>query len=343
VGEGGNPIDSAQDAITIAMDAMETYALAEGDGGGPETLMTMAPGDDQSSCEWRQYLRVGFDGLGYEGPSKDEKDATYSGVNVLILAVSGDDCSQGVYLDVNGGSNDFSDLPPEDERPDTTCDDPEMDAYFGLPPDNYEEFMALDDVALNLVWNPSDLVIGIVRRMTSPLDADADKSAALPRRLRAVVDRLTYLGAEVVPIFVEGVEDPEFQERIGVLERRIAARNSHQVCVPENLVGSNEAAFDADVGKGDGLYRPLDDTGLLYAAGVREDVSRKCRVFRIVANRFDDGTGDPRNTRIVELDAWKIGTDTDRHAGCSRGWTVVIDPEILQPATGEVFLRCLAD
>jgi len=145
---------------------------------------------------------------------------------------------------------------------------------------------------------------------------------------------------------VEDADDAAFEEQIGVLSARIAKRNRDQVCIPENLIGSYDAPFDPDVGEEGqetkGLYLPLDDSEW-PAPEMRETVDSKCRIYRVVTNRFEDGTVDERNARIVELDAWKIGTDTDRRAGCDRGWTVVIDSEIVQPETGELFLRCVAD
>lgn len=339
--DGDNPVDLASDAISNWLNEMKTTSLNAFTGGGEGPVPLMAPGDPAGSCQWRQYLRAGFDGLGYEGPSMEEKDATYSGVNVLILAVSGDDCSEGVYLNVNNSSNSLSDLPADDLIAETYCDSVEMDDYFGLPPGDYEEGIDFNEVAHGLVWDIRDLVIGIVRRTVSPADPDAGKTSALPRRLRASVDHLVQLGAEVVPVFVEDADDPAFTAQIEVLSDSIARRNANQACVPESLIGASEAPFAAGVG-GDGLFVPLDDSPWAAdaAAAVREDVRSSCRVFRVVPDRIDE-----RYERIEELETseWKIGTDTDRRAGCGRGWTVVVEPEIARPANDELFLRCVAD
>jgi hypothetical protein len=334
---GDEAIEIAKDVISNATQGVKAFSLG-GEGAPPHGILPAIGGETGGPCPWRQYIRVGFDGLGFEGATKD---ATYSGVNVLIWAISGDDCSQGVY----NGVTDLSALPSEEDLETIHCGDTLMDDYFGLPPDETLESAAFSDVVNGLVWDPRDLIIGIVGQEDPSGASAGTKSGLLPRRLRHVTEFLSDMGAEIVPLFVEDTKTAQgLSEQLDELATRIAARNPRQVCIPDDLVGGYTAPFVAGIGEKGGLFLPLDPGDpwtMSTVAEMRDLVGDRCRVFRVDA--VPGGASEPSSRFVSDEESWKIGTDTDRRAGCSRGWTVYLDPEEEQSLSGGLYIQCTPD
>lgn len=307
-------IENARQAINNTMAGVKARSAADraGEAFSADATVAALPAEI-TTCQWRQYARVGFDGLGWEG---SHKDATYSGVNVLVWVVTGDDCSQGVY-----GTSNPDALPPEGTLGTTACGDPAMDPYFGLPPGSIAQWVDLGQVVKGLVWNPEDLLIAVV--------AKGDGEGALPRRLGETTDFMVNLGAELVPMLVESAVDQEaFAAQLDVLSGRIAARNPYQVCVPPEIVGDAVAPFSAGVGD-EGLFLPIgtdNPWAESMLAAITADVAEGCRVLRVTPAGDGDGVTGAGHARVEEIEGiWRVATDTDRRAGCPRGWTVQID------------------
>jgi hypothetical protein len=90
------------------------------------------------------------------------------------------------------------------------------------------------------------------------------------------------------------------------------------------------------------LFLPIapDDP---WAAEMREQVSSRCRVFRVdvQASKTPAEVTDLYSRLVSDEESWKIGTDTDRRAGCdSSGWTVYLDPEAEKSFSGELYIQC---
>lgn len=102
-----------------------------------------------SQCAWRQFVRVGFDGL-----TRSEIDRTYAGVHVLVWLARGDDCSQGV-IDSGGRY-------PDSENG-NTCVDSIYDDYFGLPPRVESQKEQLRDMVHGISFDPRDFVVVLVQ------------------------------------------------------------------------------------------------------------------------------------------------------------------------------------
>ena len=224
-----------------------------------------------------------------------------------------------------------------------------MDVCVVLPPNDGAEWTAFRGLVNDLVWDPRDLVIGVVGQQDVPDSPAGIKASGVPRRLGVVIDYLTDMGAQLVPMFVDGTESsPGFSDlQLQKLGDLVAARNPYQVCIPDDLVGDDAAPFDAAKGA-DGLFLPLplddsDSWASVAAKTMREKVGERCRLFRVDVQ--EPATADePRRRFVVGIDdSWKVGTDTDRRAGCDRGWTVYLDPEAAQPQADVAYLQCTPD
>jgi hypothetical protein len=332
--DSSDAIQKAKDAITSTMSGMKARVLigaGDGTGGLRSSLAPENPID--TSCGWRQYARVGFDGLGLT------RDATYAGVNVLVWVVTGDDCSQGWLApsdeDVLYGETDTSELPSEDALASMACDDPDLDDYFGLPSD-YLKLGELKQVIRDVAWNPRDLIVALVGKGTL--------ENALPRRLSYLTAVLSDMGAAVVDMMVEDPADTTaFDAKISALSERISARNPYQVCVPSSIVGDLAAPYEADVIDDEGLFRPPNDNDPWtdeMLATIDARVRDRCRLFSV-------GSSEGLATRIAEItDGWRVATDTDLHgadqSGCDAGWTLQIDAAAVTEGDA-LFLQCLAN
>jgi hypothetical protein len=334
--EGVNPtennseaIESSKEAITNAMSGVKAELVARGGGDPGAARALRSPVTESTTCQWRQYTRVGFDGLGWEG---SHKDATYSGVNLLVWVVTGDDCSQGVY-----GTTNVDALPPEETLATTTCDDTSMDRYFGLPPSGIAQWLELQRVVEGLVWDMQDLIIAVV--------AKDDGSGTLPRRLGETTDFMVdNMGAELVPMLVASTDDEtDFAGKLATLSERVFARNPYQVCVPPEVAGDSVAPYNANTGGDTGLFMPIgtdNPWAESMLAAVTEDVATDCRVLRVRPADAEGATTGVDHVRIEDVPGtWRVATDTDRRGGCALGWTIQLDSFSVSEGDA-LFLQC---
>ncbi len=342
------------------------------EGGFENTNDGFVVGSD-AQCTWRQFIRVGFDGL-----RRDETDRTYAGVHVLVWLARGDDCSQGV---IDNG------LRYPESDPGSTCVDSVYDDYFGLPPRSDCHKEQLHSMVRDISFDPQDFVVVLVqlpanpqtREATAPLPPRIDFAAAgatkgdpvglapaaLPgaayppglRRLQKTTEVLEQMRVRVIDGFVDdsGSEDSAetaAAELVAKLDSELRDLDPLQSCIPSSVLSSDPPSilFAEHLGP-DGLYLPLHVVSDLSADMARNvfelestyaaDVRRACRIQSL---EVVDGSEVPRY-RVVGLrdattEPWRVATDSDRNGACDSGFLVRLPSDVEAHGSAKRVLRC---
>jgi hypothetical protein len=296
-------------------------AKAEALLGGYENIM--------NACSWRQTLRVGLDGLAI-GPPVDEgqpKVDTWNGVNVILFASRGDDCSQGVYDASRVGL-----LPDDPGLSGVACTDPMFDDYFGEPPANEEETTEFEAKLDDMVWDRADLIMATIG---NPGDAACESAFGDPveggggnlplggqRRLGATVDWFAQRGPSSMKVDLCGAgttDDARFTAGIAGIVDLIVERNPLQACVPAGIVAA--PALTGNRGEAS-LFLPVDRQGA-GALAAAQAVTSACQVLYKESDS-DQAAVEHAVARPAEqsADGFVLATDTDGRGGCDEGWLV---------------------